>query len=177
MKPATAIITDSEDIRIPKISHQPHHEVELVVVIGTGGKNIPASEAYNHVAGYCVGLDMTLRDVQAEAKKKGQPWTVAKGFDTSAPVSEIIPAEKISNPHDLTIRCRVNGEVRQCSSTKNMIFSIDKIIEYISSIFTLESGDLIFTGTPKGVAEVKDGDTVEAELVGYTIISHRVTFI
>jgi 2-keto-4-pentenoate hydratase/2-oxohepta-3-ene-1,7-dioic acid hydratase in catechol pathway len=174
MKPSTAIISGSDKIIIPKISIEVHHEVELVVVVGKDAKNIPAKNAYNYIAGYAVGLDMTLRDVQSDAKKKGNPWTVAKGFDTSAPISEVIPKAQIKNPHDLTITCRVNGALRQKSSTGKMIFSIDKIIEYISSIFTLEEGDLIFTGTPEGVGQVKAGDIIEAELEGYIKISHQV---
>jgi len=174
MKPSTAIISGSDKIIIPKISIEVHHEVELVVVVGKDAKNIPAKNAYNYIAGYAVGLDMTLRDVQSDAKKKGNPWTVAKGFDTSAPISEVIPKAQIKNPHDLTITCRVNGALRQKSSTGKMIFSIDKIIEYISSIFTLEEGDLIFTGTPEGVGQVIAGDIIEAELEGYIKISHQV---
>ena len=176
LKPPTAIIWNKEDIRIPKISKEPHHEVELVVAIGQNGKDIPRADAFQYVLGYGIGLDMTLRDVQNDAKKKGLPWSVAKGFDTSAPVSDIVPISKIKDSHNLGIRCTVNGIIRQDSSTKNLIFSIDKIIEYISSIFTLEVGDLIFTGTPEGVGIVNDGDVIEAELVGYTKISHRVTF-
>jgi len=174
MKPSTAIIGGSDKIIIPKISKEVHHEVELVVVVGQDAKNILAKDAYNYIAGYAVGLDMTLRDVQSDAKKKGNPWTVAKGFDTSAPISEVIPKAQIKNPHDLTITCRVNGALRQKSSTGKMIFSIDKIIEYISSIFTLEEGDLIFTGTPEGVGQVIAGDIIEAELEGYIKISHQV---
>ncbi|MBI1807069.1 MAG: fumarylacetoacetate hydrolase family protein [Ignavibacteria bacterium] len=174
LKPSTAIIRDGDEIKIPRMSHEVHHEVELVVAIGKEGKNIRASDSAGYVLGYAIGLDMTMRDVQNEAKKQGHPWTVAKGFDTSAPVSDIIPAAKINNPRDLTISCKVNGVIRQKSSTRNMIFSIDTIIEYISSIFTLERGDLIFTGTPEGVSRIVAGDTIEAELVGYTTISHRV---
>ena len=174
MKPSTAIICNGEAIVRPKISKELHHEVELVVAIGKTGKNIPASEAYDYICGYAVGLDMTLRDIQSEAKTGGLPWTVAKGFDTSAAVSDIISKSRIANPHDLTLRCKVNGSVRQQSSTGKMILTIDRIIEYISSLFTLESGDLIFTGTPEGVGEVKHGDTIEAELVGYATISHPV---
>jgi 2-keto-4-pentenoate hydratase/2-oxohepta-3-ene-1,7-dioic acid hydratase in catechol pathway len=174
MKPSTAIIGGSDKIIIPKISKEVHHEVELVVVVGQDAKNILAKDAYNYIAGYAVGLDMTLRDVQSDAKKKGNPWTVAKGFDTSAPISEVIPKAQIKNPHDLIIICKVNGALRQKSSTGKMIFSIDKIIEYISSIFTLEEGDLIFTGTPEGVGQVKAGDIIEAELEGYIKISHQV---
>jgi acylpyruvate hydrolase len=176
LKPSSAIIGNNEDIRIPKISHQPHHEVELVVAIGQNGKNIPRAIAFQYVLGYGIGLDMTLRDIQNDAKKQGLPWSIAKGFDTSAPVSDFVPVSKIKDPHNLGIRCTVNAIVRQESSTRNMIFPIDKIIEYASSIFTLEAGDLIFTGTPEGVGAVHDGDIIEAELIGFTKISHRVTF-
>ncbi|TLY32401.1 MAG: fumarylacetoacetate hydrolase family protein [Ignavibacteria bacterium] len=174
LKPASAIIRNGEKILIPPISRQVHHEVELIVAIGKGGKSIPRGDAFGCVLGYGVGLDMTLRDIQTEAKKQGLPWTVAKGFDTSAPVSDIIPAGEIGDPHDVTICCRVNGAVRQQSSTAKMLFRIDRIIEYLSSIFTLEPGDLIFTGTPEGVGEVRPGDLVEAELVGFAKTSHRV---
>ncbi len=174
LKPASAMIRDGEEIVIPSISRQVHHEVELIVAIGKGGKFIRRGDAFGCVLGYGVGLDMTLRDIQTEAKKQGLPWTVAKGFDTSAPVSEIIPAGEIADPHAVTICCRVNGAVRQQTSTGKMLFRIDQIIEYLSSIFTLEAGDLIFTGTPEGVGEVKPGDLVEAELLGFAKTSHRV---
>jgi 2-keto-4-pentenoate hydratase/2-oxohepta-3-ene-1,7-dioic acid hydratase in catechol pathway len=174
MKPSTAIITGSDKIIIPQISKEVHHEVELVVVVGKEAKNISAKNAYDYIAGYAIGLDMTLRDVQSDAKKKGNPWTVAKGFDTSAPISEVIPKDQIKNPHALTITCKVNGALCQKSSTGKMIFTIDKIIEYISSIFTLEEGDLIFTGTPEGVGQVVTGDLIEAEIEGYIKISHQV---
>jgi acylpyruvate hydrolase len=174
LKPPTAIIGPGEDICIPPISRSMHHEVELVVAIGKRGKQIARHDAYDYVLGYGVGLDMTLRDIQTEAKKRGEPWTVAKGFDTSAPLSVILPKEKIADPHDLQLRCTVNGVVRQEGSTRDMIFRIDHIVSYLSSLFTLEPGDLIFTGTPEGVGEVKHGDTVAAELVGHLSIRHAV---
>ncbi len=174
LKPPSAIIYDRDNIVIPKISNEMHHEVELVVVIGKGGKNIIASDADSNILGYAVGLDMTLRDVQAEAKKKGLPWTVAKGFDTSAPISEILLKDEILDPHNLNLVCRVNGEIRQQASTDKMIFSVYKLIEYISSIITLEYGDLIYTGTPAGVSQVNNGDIIEAELVGYIKITNNV---
>lgn len=174
LKPSSAIIQNGESIIRPKISKELHHEVELVIVIGDGGKNITANEAYNHILGYAIGLDMTLRDIQSNAKKQGHPWAIAKGFDTSAPVSDVIPANKIPSPNNITITCSVNGVLRQKSSTSKMIFCVEKIIEYVSSIFTLELGDLIFTGTPEGVGEVKPGDTIEAELVDYIKITHPV---
>ena len=174
LKPSTAIIRDGEDIVCPRISRQLHHEVELVVAIGMPGKNIPESRARDHILGYAVGLDMTLRDVQSEAKNKGLPWSVAKGFDTSAPVSEIISASMIEDPHKLEIMCLVNGVVRQRTTTDKMILSIDKMIAYISTIFTLERGDLVFTGTPEGVGALVAGDTIRAELVGWTTLTNRV---
>ena len=174
LKPSSAIIRDGEEIRLPRMSNDVHHEVELVVAIGRDGKNIPASKAVQHILGYAIGLDMTMRDVQTEAKKNGNPWTVSKGFDTSSPISDLIPVTQINDPQDLTICCKVNGVIRQQCSTGKMIFSIDKIIEYISGIFTLERGDLIFTGTPVGVSKVNAGDLIEAELVGYTKITHLV---
>ncbi len=174
LKPATAIIQNGAPIVRPAISNLLHHEVELYVAIGMGGKNIPSRESYRHIAGYGVALDMTLRDLQNEAKKSGSPWSIAKAFDTSAPVSEIIPVDQISDPHALTLRCLVNGSERQRASTGKMIFRVDQIIEFISKIFTIEEGDLIFTGTPEGVGEVKPGDIIQAELVGFTSITHPV---
>ena len=164
LKPPSALLDDGGVIRIPSFSTDMHHEVEMVVLIGWGGTDIPASQAMDHVSGYAIGLDMTLRDVQAEAKKKGLPWTVAKGFDTSAPVSTFVSKSAVPDPHHLDIRLSVNGTVRQQSNTNNMIFSIEAMIAYISSVFTLEPGDLIFTGTPEGVGPVQPGDTLTAEL-------------
>lgn len=174
LKPATAVISDGEQILFPAISQELHHEVELVVAIGRAGRHIQASEALAHVAGYAVGFDMTLRDLQSEAKKKGLPWSVAKGFDTSAPVSRIVPAARIADPHALMISCRVNGALRQRSSTAQMIFSIPRVIEYVSSVFTLEEGDLLYTGTPEGVGAVGVGDELVAELEGYVTTTHRI---
>lgn len=173
LKPATAVIGNGEAIVIPPFSHDVHHEVEMVVLIGREGKDIPASSAFDYVAGYGIGLDMTLRDIQADAKKKGLPWSVAKGFDTSAPVSTIVEKELVRDPHNLDITLKVNGKTRQKSNTRNMIFSVDHVVSYLSSIFTLEAGDLVFMGTPEGVGQVREGDTLEAELAG--VSSLRVT--
>ncbi|HLF20072.1 MAG TPA: fumarylacetoacetate hydrolase family protein [Bacteroidota bacterium] len=165
LKPPTAIVADGGTVVIPPISKDLHHEVELTVLIGNGGKNIPRDSALGHVAGYGVGLDMTLRDVQAEAKKKSLPWTLAKGFDTSAPLSEFVPAADVKDPHDLDIRLSVNGSVRQKSNTRRFIFKVDELISYISTIITLERGDVVFTGTPEGVSQVVSGDKLEGQLV------------
>lgn len=164
LKPATAIIHDGGKVVLPSISNDVHHEVEMVVVIGKNARNIDISKAYDCVAGYAVGLDMTLRDVQSEAKKKGLPWTVAKGFDTSAPISDAVESASIANPHELDITLRVNDKTRQSANTAKMIFRVDFLVSYLSSIFTLEPGDLIFTGTPEGVGPVHAGDVLEAEL-------------
>ncbi len=165
LKPSTAIIHDGGTILTPFISKELHHEVEMTVLIGTGGKNISRESAFNHIAGYGIGLDMTLRDVQSEAKKQGLPWTLAKGFDTSAPLSSFCSAKKVTDPHNLEVTLNVNGSSRQSSNTKNFIFKIDELITYISQFFTFERGDVIFTGTPEGVAQVVKGDVLEARLL------------
>ncbi len=174
LKPSTAVIHDGEPIVLPSISNELHHEVELVVALGRDGKNVPSHEAEHHILGYGVGLDMTLRDIQNAAKKKGLPWSIAKGFDTSAPVSDIIPKERLGDRARLRLRCAVNGVTRQDASISEMIFTPAEIIAYASSLFTLERGDLIFTGTPHCVGKVVPGDTIDAELVGHLKISHRV---
>lgn len=164
MKPATALVHDGEEVIPLPFSHNVHFEAEMVIVIGRRAKNVPAERSHEYVGGYAVGLDMTLRDVQDEAKSKGLPWTVAKGFDTSAPVSDAVESEAVVNPNALSISLKVNGEVRQHSNTEMMIFKVHDIVSYLSTIFTLEPGDLIFTGTPEGVGKVEPGDHLEAEL-------------
>ncbi|MEO5930696.1 MAG: fumarylacetoacetate hydrolase family protein, partial [Candidatus Kapaibacterium sp.] len=146
MKPATALLRGGGMVMIPTVSHELHHEVELVVVIDRAGKDIPEDDAMSYVLGYAVGLDMTLRDLQSVAKKRGEPWAVAKGFDTSAPISEVFPRDQVADPHALILSLKVNGETRQHGSTGDMILKIPAIISYLSRIFTLERGDCIFTG-------------------------------
>ena len=174
LMPSTAVIQNGDPIVFPRFSNEMHHEAEIIIAIGKECKNVTVDQAHEAILGYGIGLDMTLRDLQNEAKKKGLPWSVAKGFDTSAPISEIIPKERIGSERDLRLRCSVNGVVRQEGSIAEMIFSPEQIISFASSVFTLERGDLIFTGTPKGVGEVKPGDSIEAELVGHVRISHPV---
>ena len=164
LKPSTALVSEGGTVVIPPFSKELHHEVEMVVVIGREGSRIPRERALEYVAGYAVGLDMTLRDLQVIAKSKGLPWSVAKGFDTSAPVSAAVRRDKVADPHSLKLSLKVNGVVRQQSSTAAMIFPIDAVVSYLSSVFTLEPGDLIFTGTPEGIGPVKPGDLLEAEL-------------
>jgi 5-carboxymethyl-2-hydroxymuconate isomerase len=176
IKSPSSLIYDGDEIFKPDFSTNMHYEAELVVAIGKEGHGIPENDAAEHILGYGIGLDMTLRDVQNEAKNQGLPWFVSKGFDTSAPISEIIPASEIPNCGDLEIRCTVNGIQRQATMANKMIFSVPKIISYISGIVTLERGDLIYTGTPEGVGTVNNGDTIEAELVDYVKITHKVRF-
>lgn len=166
IKPATSIIGEGETMQIPPYSNDCHHEAELAVLIGKKGKAIAEQDAMNHVAGYAVAIDMTLRDVQSELKKKGLPWEVAKAFDTSCPLSAFVPAQEIADPHNLAIRLWVNGELRQDASTALMLRHIPVMIREISEIFTLEEGDVILTGTPAGVGPVKPGDRMRAQIEG-----------
>lgn len=166
MKPATAVISDGEQVKIPAYSQECHYEAELAVLIGSDGKHIPETEALSHVAGYGVAIDMTLRDVQDRLKQKGLPWEIAKGFDTACPLSDFAPAAAVTDPQELTIRLTVNGAERQNGSTGLMINSVAKIISYLSTIYTLEEGDIILTGTPAGVGRVVSGDRLQAEIPG-----------
>jgi 2-keto-4-pentenoate hydratase/2-oxohepta-3-ene-1,7-dioic acid hydratase in catechol pathway len=141
-----------------------HHEVELGIVIGKKCKSIKKNKALDYVLGYLLALDITARDIQDAAKKNGLPWSIAKGFDTFAPISDIVLKEIVKNPQNLDISLKVNGQLKQKSNTSFMIFSIEEIVEFISEIMTLEPGDLILTGTPEGVGEIKSGDIIEANL-------------
>ena len=165
LKPPTAVVHNHGSVVIPPVSRELHHEVEMTVLIGKGGKNISREKAMEHIAGYGIGLDMTLRDLQSDAKKKGLPWSVAKGFDTSAPLSDFVPAASVANPHQLTVELTVNGSARQKGSTSDFIFKLDQLVSSISQIFTLEPGDVIFTGTPEGVAQAVAGDTLLGRLL------------
>ena len=174
LKPSTALVGHEGTVVLPPHSHDVHHEVELVAVIGREGKNIAAEAALDHVAAYAVGLDMTARDIQAEAKKKGHPWSVAKGFDTFAPLGALAPAAAIDDPQNLTIRLTVKGAVRQEGHTGDMIFPVAELIAFCSRIFTLQPGDLLYTGTPEGVAAVEEGDVLEATCTGLPPLRVRV---
>lgn len=171
LKPATALIRDGEAIVLPSMSRDVHHEVELVVMVGRRGKQIAESDALSHVAGYAVGLDMTARDLQSAAKKSGRPWSVAKGFDTFAPVGAFVPAIQVPDPQDLVLTLTVNGEERQHGHTRDMIFPVAELVAYCSRIFTLEPGDLLLTGTPHGVGSVQDGDTLVAACSGLPVLT------
>lgn len=170
LKPSTALIASGADIVLPASSDDVHHEVELVVAINKTGKSIPEGDALSYVAGYAVGLDMTARDIQAQAKAKGHPWSVAKGFDTFAPIGTFVPASAVADPQDLAIKLTVNDAVRQEGHTSDMIFSVAHLIAYCSTIFTLEAGDLLYTGTPEGVGPVVVGDRLRAEIPGLPVL-------
>lgn len=165
MKPATSVIGDGETVCIPAYSQECHYEVELALLIGTQARKVTAESAMEHVAGYGVAIDMTLRDVQNGLKAKGLPWEIAKGFDTACPLSDFVPALAVADPHGLNLKLAVNGEARQNGCSSDMINRIPQIIAHISNIFTLEPGDVILTGTPAGVGQVSAGDVMTAEIV------------
>lgn len=158
----TICFTESE-ISLPSLSNNVHHELELVLAIGKSGKNIDEKDALNHIVGYGIGIDFTARDIQKEAKSKGHPWSVAKGYDDFAPIGNFIPFDSLDFP-ELSIQLSVNGEIRQSGTTSDMIFNVAYLISYLSTIFTLEEGDLIFTGTPEGVSAIKSGDVINAKI-------------
>ncbi len=164
-KPADAVLAVPEDKTIelpyPSQTANLHHEMELVVAIGKGGRDIAAADAASHIWGYAAGLDMTRRDLQADAKKQGRPWDTAKGFDLSAPLTPIRPAVKSGIVTSGRIWLKVNGQMRQDSDIGKLIWNIDETIEHLSKYFELQPGDLIFTGTPEGVAAVNPGDVME----------------
>ncbi|MFK7845066.1 MAG: fumarylacetoacetate hydrolase family protein [Rhodothermales bacterium] len=166
LKPSTALVRNGGLVRLPAASSNVHHEVELVVVIGKQGRDIAEADTLSYVGGYGIGLDMTARDIQAEAKKKGHPWSVAKGFDSFAPLGDLVPADAVEKPQLLEITLKVNDEIRQAGETGDMIFSVSRLIAYCSTVFTLLPGDLIYTGTPEGVAQVVSGDKMEATITG-----------
>ncbi len=164
MKPASSVIGDGDTVLIPSYSQECHYEVELAVLIGTQARNVSVESAMAHVAGYGVAIDMTLRDVQNQMKAKGLPWEIAKGFDTACPLSDFVPAASVADPHALNLKLAVNGEGRQNGTSSDMINRIPQIIAYISGIFTLNPGDVILTGTPAGVGQVRAGDVMTAEI-------------
>jgi len=164
LKPTTSYIVEGQNITIPKECAELHHEVELGVVIGKEGSEIASESVFSegYIAGYCLALDMTARDFQDEAKKKGHPWSIAKGFDTSCPVSDMLPMSSLPNPHDVELWLQVNSEDRQRGSTRDMIFDIPTLVAAVSKYFTLQRGDVILTGTPSGVGPVGAGDVITA---------------
>jgi acylpyruvate hydrolase len=174
LKTVTSVIYSDEEIIYPSFSDDMHHETELVLLIGSMVKDANRIEAEKAIVGYGVGLDMTLRDVQNDLKKKGHPWTISKCFDTSTVLSDFVSADDYKPTLDETVTLKVNGEVRQNDQLNKMIFNPAQIVEYISSLMTLEEGDLIFTGTPKGVSRVNRGDVLEARIENISQLNCKV---
>lgn len=161
-----SLLHEGNEFPYPPGTKDVHHEIEMVVAIGRGGADIPVEQALDHVYGYAVGLDMTRRDLQAEAKKLGRPWAVAKGFDHAAPCSALVPATKIGHPTEGRIWLDINGESRQEGDLASLIWSVPEVIAYLSRLFVLEPGDLIMTGTPAGVGPVQRGDRLSGGVIG-----------
>ena len=179
LKPNTSIISSGEKVKIPcingkSISDNLQNEVEFVIAISKDGEYITEDKAEDYIFGYAIGLDMTLRDVQSEAKEKGLPWTVSKGFKTSAPISEIIQKDTIKNHMNINFDLSVNNNRIQFSNTNLMIFKINELVSYISSIFSISKGDLIFSGTPSGITKLKHGDILKAKLGDYLMLSVQI---
>ena len=172
-KPADALVTGGADMPYPTMTSDLHHEMEQVAAIGTGGADIAEADALAHVWGYAAGLDMTRRDLQGEAKKLGRPWDMGKGFDHSAPIGLLVPAAGV-DPGKGAIELRVNGAVRQRSSLDKLIWSVPEVIAFLSKLVRLEPGDLIFTGTPEGVAAVGRGDVLEGTVEGVGTVRTKV---
>lgn len=163
-KPASSLLSDGGQIELPDYTDNCHHELELAVLIGTAGKNIAVEKSLQHVVGYGVALDLTLRDLQNELKGKGMPWDIAKGFDTSCPLSDFVPAEQVDNPNNIRLTLKINGELRQDGTTAQMMRSIEEIVAELSQFYTLEPGDIILTGTPAGVSKIQSGDELYGEI-------------
>jgi fumarylpyruvate hydrolase len=165
-KPADALVISGDDTPYPPATGDLHHEIELVVAIDREAAAIAAADALDHVWGYAAGIDLTRRDLQAEAKKLGRPWDMAKGFDASAPIGDLAPASRIGHPASGRLTLAVNGSIRQNGDIADMIWSVPEAIAYLSGLVTLMPGDLVFTGTPAGVAAVVRGDRLEGVIEG-----------
>lgn len=166
LKPPSALVADGGKVILPEWSREVEHEVELAVIIGKRTRRVDVRSAMAHILGYSIGIDMTARDIQRKARREGLPWTAAKGFDTSFPVGpRIVPAPEI-DPGDLRISLRVNGDLRQDASTREMVHPVERMVEQASHLMTLERMDIIATGTPAGVGRVAPGDRIEASIEG-----------
>ncbi|NVP56850.1 fumarylacetoacetate hydrolase family protein [Mycoplana rhizolycopersici] len=171
--PDTLVLAGS-DFPYPSETKDVHHEVELVVALKSGGDNIPLDKALDCVYGYAVGLDMTRRDLQGEAKKLGRPWETGKAFEASAPCGPLHPVEQVGHPSNGAIWLKVNGEIRQNGDLNQMIWKVPEMIAYLSRLFTLKAGDLIFAGTPAGVGAIVKGDEMVAHVDGVDEVSFVV---
>jgi fumarylpyruvate hydrolase len=173
-KPADAMVTDGADVPYPQATSDLHHEVEMVVALGAGGRDVPVERAAGLIWGYGIGLDLTRRDLQAVAKAKSHPWDVAKAFDHSAPMSALRPASQVALNADTTVSLTVNGQLRQQGKLGDMVHGVAEVIAILSTLFELKAGDLIFTGTPAGVSALQRGDSFHAELAGVATLDGRV---
>lgn len=174
LKPADAIVPEGGEIAYPAGTADLHHEVEMVVALASGGRDIPVDRALEHVFGYGVGLDLTRRDLQATAKAKGLPWDAAKAFDDSAPTSALRRADEIRHPRKGRLTLSVNGTLRQRADIADMLLKVPEIIHELSKLWELVPGDLVFTGTPAGVAAIARGDRFRAELEGVAVMEGRI---
>ena len=174
LKPATSILNEGKPIVLPSYSNEVHHEIELAFLISQEAKSINSDNWEKIVAGAAIALDLTLRDYQSIAKKKGLPWSVSKGFDAACPIGSFVPLENIDNINELEIKLFVNDHLRQSGNTNQMIFPPGKLLEYISSIFTLEPGDIILTGTPSGVGPLQSGDKIKGVIENVGEINFKV---
>ena len=178
LKPANAAVVVEAGatgaIPYPSLTKNLHHEIELVVAIGTGGKNIKAADAQKHIYGYGVGLDMTRRDLQGEMKKQGRPWCIGKAYDHSAPIGPITPVAQAGDVANAELYIQVNGKDRQRSNVSKLIWNIAETIEHLSAAWELQPGDLIYTGTPEGVAAVVSGDTMVGGVAGLETLTVKV---
>lgn len=178
LKPADAVVVveagQTGVIPYPSLTSNLHHEIELVAAIGTGGKNIKAADALKHIFGYAVGLDMTRRDLQGEMKKQGRPWCIGKAYDHSAPIGPITRADQAGDVANAEIYLQVNGKDRQRSTVSKLIWNLAETIEHLSAAWELQPGDLIYTGTPEGVAAVVSGDTMVGEVRGLGSLTVKV---
>jgi fumarylpyruvate hydrolase len=166
MKPADAIVPNGATIPFPQVTRDLHHEIEMIVAIGKDGADIPVAKALDHVFGYGVGLDMTRRDLQGEAKKMGRPWEMGKAFDNSAPCTALKTVAMVGHPAKGAIWLKVNGAVKQKGDLAEMIWNVPEMISYLSKLITLRAGDVIMSGTPAGVGPVKAGDRLEGHVEG-----------
>jgi len=178
MKPADALVVvdagQTGTMAYPTLTKNLHHEIELVVAIGTGGKNIKAADAHKHIFGYAVGLDMTRRDLQGEMKKQGRPWDIGKAFEQSAPIGPIVPVADAGDAQNAEISLQVNGTDRQRSTVSKLIWNVAETIEHLSAAWELQPGDLIYSGTPEGVAAVVSGDTLVGAVAGLPTLTVKI---
>jgi 2-keto-4-pentenoate hydratase/2-oxohepta-3-ene-1,7-dioic acid hydratase in catechol pathway len=175
LKPSTSVVNEGSPIKLPPFSNEVHHEIELALLVSKKAKSIKSDDWKNYIAGVGIALDLTMRDHQAVAKTKGLPWSVSKGFDGACPIGTFIPLNAVNNIEELKILLYVNGEIRQEGNTNQMIFSPEKLFEYISSIFTLEPGDIILTGTPSGVGPLQSGDEIKGIIENIGEINFKVS--